>query len=90
MEKWNLTKDTLVQEMDDQVMVYLTETGLIHVINQLGGFILRLIESGHDKDAIIAEIRDKYVIDDKKVVEADIEEFLTELVQLNIIEIINE
>lgn len=86
--KYVMTEAVATQEMNGQFMLYDSENGLIHVLNETAGVIVQLIQQGHhDLAGIVQEFRKEYELPLDYPLEGDIEEALNQLVEMEVLRV---
>lgn len=55
-------------------------------LNETGKFIWNLLEKGEDRDSIVSAIMSEYSVDDKAMIEEDVDTFIGKLAKDNILE----
>ena len=81
-----LRKDgILMQQLDDEWMLYNTAEESAHIINSMAGNVWRMCDGNHNVDEIEMHIKNSYLVTDGTNVKKDVEGIIQEFEGLGIL-----
>lgn len=78
------TADVAAKDVDGEAVLINLTNGMYYSMDQVGGYIWSLIESGYDLDAIADMVAKRYEIE-KSVANTDIEALVEQLLEENLV-----
>ena len=85
MKKIKLNEDVLIESTPKQTFVYNVDTNIVVSSNEVGAFIIKLIEKGPvTNEEILTQVREEF--DTPRELDQDVETFLSELMEKKIIQ----
>lgn len=82
--KYKIQKGLIIQKIGGKITIFDSEKSKLYSFNQTASYIFSKIKTGISKERIIANLRKKYNISEKKAI-LDVEEYMKELKNKKII-----
>ena len=81
----SVNKDIVFRQEEEEALLFNPDTGMIKVLNPMGIFIWKLCDGKHNRIDIIREILERYEGESKEKIEMDVDNFLDDLKNNNLL-----
>ena len=85
--KFAVCEDVCFQECDEGLMVYVQSSGMVHIVNNVAGYIIKMCSSHqYILDEIVENVCTNYIGADRNVIEKDVNDIVEQFVQMGIVQ----
>lgn len=85
--KISVCEEVCYQECEEGFMVYVQSNGMVHMVNNVAGYVIKMCEDqGHQVEEIIDSICTDFIGVDKEVVTNDVNDIVDQFIQIGVLQ----
>lgn len=85
----SICEDVCCQECEEGLMVYVQSNGMVHMVNNVAGYVIKMCENQvQQQEKIIESICSDFVDVDKEMVTTDVNDIVDKFIQMGVLQVV--